>query len=45
LFADFVEKLIGEDAKYEGVQLLFDALQQPLLNKQVKQQRLVLSVG
>ncbi|XP_072218024.1 sorting nexin-14-like isoform X1 [Leuresthes tenuis] len=32
---DFVEKLIGEDSKYEGVQLLFDALQQPLLNKQM----------
>lgn len=28
-------KCIGEDAKYEGVRLLFDGLQQPVLNKQV----------
>uniref|UniRef100_A0A672H074 Sorting nexin-14-like n=1 Tax=Salarias fasciatus TaxID=181472 RepID=A0A672H074_SALFA len=33
---DFVGRCIGEDAKYEGIQLLFEALQQPLLNKQVE---------
>ncbi|XP_075874099.1 sorting nexin-14-like isoform X5 [Nelusetta ayraudi] len=32
---DFVGKCIGEDAKYEGVRLLFDGLQQPVLNKQL----------
>ncbi|XP_055088409.1 sorting nexin-14-like isoform X1 [Periophthalmus magnuspinnatus] len=32
---DFVSKLIGEEAKYEGVRLLFDTIQQPLLNKQM----------
>ncbi|XP_024146813.1 sorting nexin-14 [Oryzias melastigma] len=32
---DFVGKCIGEEAKHEGVRLLFDALQQPLLNKQM----------
>ncbi|XP_017295480.1 sorting nexin-14 [Kryptolebias marmoratus] len=32
---DFVVKCIGEDSRDEGVQLLFDALQQPLLNKQM----------
>nr|XP_046228870.1 sorting nexin-14-like isoform X8 [Scatophagus argus] len=32
---DFVGKLIGEEAKYDGVRMLFDALQQPLLNKQM----------
>ncbi|KAJ8389347.1 hypothetical protein AAFF_G00120550 [Aldrovandia affinis] len=32
---DFLGKCIGEDAKYEGVRLLFDGLQQPLLNKQM----------
>uniref|UniRef100_A0A3Q0R078 Sorting nexin 14 n=1 Tax=Amphilophus citrinellus TaxID=61819 RepID=A0A3Q0R078_AMPCI len=32
---DFVVKCIGEEAKYEGIQLLFDGLQQPLLNKQM----------
>uniref|UniRef100_UPI0037E92A67 sorting nexin-14 isoform X2 n=1 Tax=Semicossyphus pulcher TaxID=241346 RepID=UPI0037E92A67 len=32
---DFVEKCIGEDAKYEGIRLLFDGIQQPLLNKQM----------
>ncbi|KAF6723222.1 Sorting nexin-14 [Oryzias melastigma] len=31
----FVGKCIGEEAKHEGVRLLFDALQQPLLNKQM----------
>lgn len=35
LCSDFVGKCIGEDAKYEGVRLLFDGLQQPVLNKQV----------
>uniref|UniRef100_A0A8C6M225 Sorting nexin 14 n=1 Tax=Nothobranchius furzeri TaxID=105023 RepID=A0A8C6M225_NOTFU len=32
---DFVVKLIGEESVNEGVQLLFDGLQQPLLNKQL----------
>uniref|UniRef100_A0A669EDP3 Sorting nexin 14 n=1 Tax=Oreochromis niloticus TaxID=8128 RepID=A0A669EDP3_ORENI len=32
---DFVVKCIGEESKYEGIQLLFDSFQQPLLNKQV----------
>ncbi|XP_041661147.1 sorting nexin-14 isoform X4 [Cheilinus undulatus] len=32
---DFVVKCIGEEAKYEGIRLLFDGLQQPLLNKQM----------
>uniref|UniRef100_A0A3P9HQK8 Sorting nexin-14 n=1 Tax=Oryzias latipes TaxID=8090 RepID=A0A3P9HQK8_ORYLA len=32
---DVLGKCIGEDAKYEGVRLLFDGLQQPVLNKQV----------
>ncbi|XP_041832470.1 sorting nexin-14-like isoform X2 [Melanotaenia boesemani] len=32
---DFVGRLIGEENRYEGVQLLFDCLQQPLLNKQM----------
>ncbi|XP_069028681.1 sorting nexin-14-like isoform X2 [Embiotoca jacksoni] len=32
---DFVGKCIGEEAKFEGIQLLFDGLQQPLLNKQM----------
>uniref|UniRef100_A0A667YRU9 Sorting nexin 14 n=1 Tax=Myripristis murdjan TaxID=586833 RepID=A0A667YRU9_9TELE len=32
---DFVGKCIGEEAKYEGIRLLFDGFQQPLLNKQV----------
>lgn len=32
---DFVSKCIGEEAKLEGIQLLFEALQQPLLNKQM----------
>eukprot|EP00064_Thunnus_orientalis_P005653 superscaffoldBa00000566_g5667 len=33
---DFLGKCIGEEAKYEGVRLLFDGLQQPVLNKQMK---------
>ncbi|XP_070705059.1 sorting nexin-14-like isoform X3 [Pempheris klunzingeri] len=32
---EFVGKCIGEEAKYEGVRLLFDGFQQPLLNKQM----------
>uniref|UniRef100_A0A3B3HCM1 Sorting nexin-14 n=1 Tax=Oryzias latipes TaxID=8090 RepID=A0A3B3HCM1_ORYLA len=32
---DVLGKCIGEDAKYEGVRLLFDCLQQPVLNKQL----------
>ncbi|XP_056219237.1 sorting nexin-14-like isoform X5 [Seriola aureovittata] len=32
---DFVGKCIGEEAKYEGIRLLFDGFQQPLLNKQM----------
>uniref|UniRef100_A0A3B3BRX7 Sorting nexin-14 n=1 Tax=Oryzias melastigma TaxID=30732 RepID=A0A3B3BRX7_ORYME len=32
---DLLGKCIGEDAKYEGVRLLFDGLQQPVLNKQL----------
>lgn len=32
---DFVLKCIGEEAKFEGIRLLFDILQQPLLNKQM----------
>ncbi|KAG8124064.1 hypothetical protein E2320_019626 [Naja naja] len=30
-----IGKCIGEDAKYEGIRLLFDGLQQPVLNKQL----------
>lgn len=36
--SDVVGKCIGEEAKYEGVRLLFDGLQQPVLNKQVHTQ-------
>lgn len=32
---DLIGKCIGEEAKYEGIRLLFDGLQQPVLNKQV----------
>lgn len=32
---DFIGKCIGEEAKYEGIRLLFDGFQQPLLNKQM----------
>ncbi|XP_051781238.1 sorting nexin-14 isoform X2 [Erpetoichthys calabaricus] len=32
---DFIGKCIGEEAKYEGIRLLFDGLQQPVLNKQL----------
>ncbi|MCJ8750020.1 hypothetical protein PDJAM_G00193970 [Pangasius djambal] len=32
---DIVGKCIGEENKYEGIQLLFNCLQQPLLNKQI----------
>ncbi|XP_077161237.1 sorting nexin-14 isoform X2 [Paroedura picta] len=32
---DLISKCIGEEAKYEGIRLLFDGLQQPVLNKQL----------
>ncbi|KAF5909606.1 sorting nexin-14 isoform X3, partial [Clarias magur] len=32
---DLLAKCIGEEAKYEGIKLLFDGLQQPVLNKQL----------
>ncbi|XP_044233103.1 sorting nexin-14 isoform X3 [Thunnus albacares] len=32
---DFAGKCIGEESKYEGIRLLFDGFQQPLLNKQM----------
>ncbi|XP_054617517.1 sorting nexin-14-like [Dunckerocampus dactyliophorus] len=32
---DMVDKCIGEEAKHDGIQLLFEGLQQPLLNKQM----------
>ncbi|MED6284673.1 Sorting nexin-14 [Characodon lateralis] len=32
---DFLGKCICEEAKYEGIRLLFDGLQQPVLNKQL----------
>uniref|UniRef100_A0AAY4ANN9 Sorting nexin-14 n=1 Tax=Denticeps clupeoides TaxID=299321 RepID=A0AAY4ANN9_9TELE len=32
---DFLGKCIGEEGKYEGIRLLFDGLQQPVLNKQL----------
>uniref|UniRef100_V9KCI3 Sorting nexin-14 n=1 Tax=Callorhinchus milii TaxID=7868 RepID=V9KCI3_CALMI len=32
---DFIVKCIGEEAKYEGIRLLFEGLQQPVLNKQL----------
>uniref|UniRef100_A0A8C9RQX5 Sorting nexin-14 n=1 Tax=Scleropages formosus TaxID=113540 RepID=A0A8C9RQX5_SCLFO len=32
---DFLGKCIGEEAKYEGIRLLFEGLQQPVLNKQL----------
>ncbi|KAM9496772.1 sorting nexin-14 isoform 1-T1 [Clarias gariepinus] len=32
---DMVGRCVGEDNKYEGIQLLFNCLQQPLLNKQI----------
>uniref|UniRef100_A0AAZ1Y1P8 PX domain-containing protein n=1 Tax=Oreochromis aureus TaxID=47969 RepID=A0AAZ1Y1P8_OREAU len=38
---DFLGKCIGEEAKYEGVRLLFDGLQQPVLNKQFIMQSLL----
>lgn len=37
--SESVVRFIGGDAKYEGVRLLFDGLQQPLLNKQVRRGR------
>uniref|UniRef100_A0A6Q2WT57 Sorting nexin-14 n=1 Tax=Esox lucius TaxID=8010 RepID=A0A6Q2WT57_ESOLU len=35
LYVEFLGKCIGEEARYEGVRLLFDGLQQPVLNKQL----------
>lgn len=35
MLLDLLGKCIGEEAKYEGIKLLFDGLQQPVLNKQV----------
>ncbi|XP_063757865.1 sorting nexin-14-like isoform X2 [Eleginops maclovinus] len=32
---DFVVKCIGQESKYEGVRLLFEGFQQPVLNKQM----------
>ncbi|XP_019393244.1 PREDICTED: sorting nexin-14 isoform X2 [Crocodylus porosus] len=32
---DLISKCIGEEAKYEGIRLLFDGMQQPVLNKQL----------
>ncbi|KAM9707588.1 sorting nexin-14 isoform 4-T4 [Menidia menidia] len=32
---DLLTKCIGEEAKFEGIRLLFDGLQQPVLNKQL----------
>ncbi|XP_062980976.1 sorting nexin-14 isoform X2 [Elgaria multicarinata webbii] len=32
---DLIGKCIGEEAKYEGIRLLFEGLQQPVLNKQL----------
>ncbi|XP_031435622.1 sorting nexin-14 isoform X2 [Clupea harengus] len=32
---DLLTKCIGEESKYEGARLLFDGLQQPVLNKQL----------
>uniref|UniRef100_A0A4W5PTT4 Sorting nexin-14 n=1 Tax=Hucho hucho TaxID=62062 RepID=A0A4W5PTT4_9TELE len=32
---EFLGKCIGEEARYEGVRLLYDGLQQPVLNKQL----------
>uniref|UniRef100_A0A6J0TJ57 Sorting nexin-14 isoform X2 n=1 Tax=Pogona vitticeps TaxID=103695 RepID=A0A6J0TJ57_9SAUR len=32
---DLIGKCIGEEAKYEGIRLLFNGLQQPVLNKQL----------
>nr|XP_005160372.1 sorting nexin-14 isoform X1 [Danio rerio] len=32
---DIVGKCIGEEAKYDGVKMLFNTIQQPLLNKQM----------
>lgn len=36
LAVDVVVKCIGEEARYDGICLLFEMLQQPLLNKQVR---------
>lgn len=39
---DLIVKCIGEETKYESIRLLFDGLQQPVLNKQVRE---VVGVG
>ncbi|CAO2634088.1 Sorting nexin-14 [Lemmus lemmus] len=38
---DLLVKCIGEETKYESIRLLFDGLQQPVLNKQVSRLALV----
>uniref|UniRef100_A0AAQ4QYT2 Sorting nexin 14 n=1 Tax=Gasterosteus aculeatus aculeatus TaxID=481459 RepID=A0AAQ4QYT2_GASAC len=35
MYVDFVEKCVGQEAKYEGIRLLFESFQQPVLNKQM----------
>uniref|UniRef100_A0AC11EH98 Sorting nexin 14 n=1 Tax=Ovis aries TaxID=9940 RepID=A0AC11EH98_SHEEP len=35
MYVDLIVKCIGEEAKYESIRLLFDGLQQPVLNKQL----------
>ncbi|KAM5163947.1 sorting nexin-14 isoform 2-T2 [Mantella aurantiaca] len=35
IFSDLIGKCMGDEAKYEGIRLLFDGLQQPVLNKQL----------
>ncbi|OWK01927.1 hypothetical protein Celaphus_00018965 [Cervus elaphus hippelaphus] len=35
LLRDLIVKCIGEEAKYESIRLLFEGLQQPVLNKQL----------
>ncbi|XP_030054992.1 sorting nexin-14 isoform X2 [Microcaecilia unicolor] len=38
-------KCIGDEAKYEGIRLLFDSLQQPVLNKQLSYVLLDIVIG
>uniref|UniRef100_A0A8W4FL47 Sorting nexin-14 n=1 Tax=Sus scrofa TaxID=9823 RepID=A0A8W4FL47_PIG len=35
MYVDLIVKCIGEEAKYKSIRLLFDGLQQPVLNKQL----------
>uniref|UniRef100_A0A804HJK3 Sorting nexin-14 n=1 Tax=Homo sapiens TaxID=9606 RepID=A0A804HJK3_HUMAN len=35
MYVDLLVKCIGEETKYESIRLLFDGLQQPVLNKQL----------